>query len=164
MTSTQTITPTLFFSGGAAKTQDIIAFYASVFKDFEVIYQITLPEGPVEGKVLARVKMNGLECIFFDGGHDFEFSEGLSLTIDCQSQEEVDYYWEKLSDGGKPMECGWLRDRFGVFWQIVPTRMMELMQDSNRQKAANVFNAMLTMQKMDIAKLERAFENDPALR
>lgn len=157
MTSTQKITPTLFFS--SAKTEEIMAFYGSVFKDFEVIYKTAIPGGPTEGKTLARVKMNGLELVLSDVGQGFEFSEGLSLTIDCKSQEEVDYYWEKLTDGGKPIECGWLQDRFGVFWQIVPTRMMELMQDKDRQKTANVFNAMLTMQKMDIAKLERAFEN-----
>lgn len=159
MAAVQKITPSLFFSGNGVDTEAIMAFYASVFKDFEVIYKTTLPAGPVEGKMLARVKMSGLECIFFDAGPEFEFSEGLSLTLDCHSQEEVDYYWEKLTDGGKPIECGWLQDRFGVFWQIVPTRMTELMQDSDRQKAANVFNAMLGMQKMDIAKLEQAFEN-----
>lgn len=158
MRSAQTITPTLFFSGGAITTEDIIAFYASVFKDFEVIYKTALPAGPVEGKMLARVKMNGLECIFFDGGPSFKFTEGFSLTVDCHSQEEVDYYWEKLTDGGKPIECGWLQDRFGVFWQIVPLRMTELLQDNDRQKAAKVFNAMLTMQKMNIAELESAFE------
>lgn len=159
MTATQKITPSLFFSGDA-ETEEILAFYASVFKDFEVIYKTTLPAGPTKGKVFARVKMNGLELILFGVGQGFEFSEGLSLTIDCHSQEEVDYYWEKLTNGGKPVECGWLQDRFGVFWQIVPTRMMELMQDTDRQKAASVFNAMLTMKKMDIAALERAFENE----
>jgi len=158
MSATQKISPTLFFSV-AANTEEIIAFYASVFKEFEVISKLSIPVPPAEGKILARVKINGLELIFFDGGHDFKFTEGFSLTIDCDSQEEVDYYWEKLTaDGGQPIECGWLKDRFGVFWQVVPTRMMELMQDKDRQKAANVFNAMLTMQKMDIAKLESAFE------
>ena len=159
-TTAQKITPTLFFSGKNAGLEDILAFYAAVFKDFEVIYKIALPAGPVEGKLLARVKMHGLELILFDAGPGFEFTEGFSLTIDCHSQEEVDYYWEKLTDGGgRPVECGWLQDRFGVFWQVVPTRMMEAMQDPDRQKAASVFNAMLTMQKMDIATIERAFEN-----
>jgi len=158
MMSSQKIVPSLFFSGNV-KTEDLIAFYASVFKDFEVLYQIVLPAGPAEGQTLARVKMNGLEVILFDVKQGFKFSEGLSLSIDCASQEEVDYYWEKLiSGGGKPIECGWLQDRYGVFWQIVPTRMMELMQDKNSTKAAVTFNAMLTMQKMDIAKLEEAFE------
>jgi len=157
MGSSQKIVPSLFFSG-SVKTEDIMAFYSSVFKDFEVIYQIVLPAGPAEGQTLARVKMNGLEVILFDVKQGFEFSEGLSLSIDCGTQEEVDYYWEKLiSGGGKPIECGWLQDRYGVFWQVVPTRMMEMMRDQDSKKAAAAFNAMLTMQKMDIAKLEEAF-------
>ncbi len=160
MTNICKITPTLFFNGEGGDTEEIIAFYEAVFKDFEVIYKMPLPAGSAEGKTLARVRINGQELILFNAGPSFEFTEAFSLTIDCASQAEVDYYWEKLTaDGGKPIECGWLQDRFGVFWQIVPTRMMTMMQDPDRQKTARVFNAMLSMQKMDIATLELAFEN-----
>jgi predicted 3-demethylubiquinone-9 3-methyltransferase (glyoxalase superfamily) len=159
MIITQKITPTLFFDSTIAKTEDVITFYSTVFKDFEVIQQTKLPAGPADGKTLAQIKMNGLEFTIFAAGPDFKFSEAFSLTIECQSQEDVDYYWEKLTDGGKKIECGWLQDRFGVFWQIVPRRLMELIQDKNQQKAARVFNAMLHMKKINIAELEKASQD-----
>lgn len=155
----QKITPTLFFDSTITNAEGVISFYKSIFKDFEIIRQFKLPIGPAEGKVLASIRMNEQEFIIFAAGPEFKFSEAFSLTIECHNQEEVDYYWKKLSDGGREIECGWLQDRFGVFWQIVPSQLMELIQDKNPQKAAAVFNTMLQMRKINIADLEKAYQN-----
>ena len=95
-----------------------------------------------------------------NGGPHFKFTEAISLYVNCESQEEVDYYWERLlSDGGKESQCGWLKDKFGLSWQIVPSRLSQLMKDTNREKSERVMQAMLKMIKLDIKALEQAYNN-----
>jgi predicted 3-demethylubiquinone-9 3-methyltransferase (glyoxalase superfamily) len=93
-----------------------------------------------------------------NGGPHFTFTEATSFSIDCETQEEVDYYWEKLSDGGEKSQCGWLKDRFGLSWQVVPTILGKLMQDEDKENANRVMQAMLQMTKIDIAKLQQAYD------
>ncbi len=106
------------------------------------------------------VDLEGREFILFNGGPmnpEWKFTAATSFFINCETQEEVDHYWDKLSDGGRTDRCGWLTDKFGVTWQIVPTALGRLLSDKDRQKAGNVMNAMLKMNKLDIATLERAY-------
>ena len=114
--------------------------------------------GP-EGSVLTiGFELFGRKFTAFNFPTDFKFTEAVSFVVDCKDQAEVDYYWDCLSEGGEPRDCGWIRDRFGVFWQITPTRLIELMTDSDPDVAARAATAMMTMQKIDIAALERAVQ------
>ncbi|HAI31952.1 MAG TPA: hypothetical protein DCM48_20900, partial [Thalassospira sp.] len=110
-----------------------------------------------EGSILTiRFELFGQQFVALNFPSDFKFTEAVSFVVDCKDQAEVDYYWDCLSDGGEPRDCGWVKDRFGVFWQITPTRLIELMSDPNPAIAARAATAMMTMQKIDIAALERA--------
>jgi predicted 3-demethylubiquinone-9 3-methyltransferase (glyoxalase superfamily) len=106
----------------------------------------------------ANFVLEGQEFVALNGGPHFTFSDGISLFINCETQEEVDALWEKLSEGGEKGPCGWLKDKFGVSWQIVPTVLGQLLQDKDPVKAQNVMQAMLKMTKIDIAALRRAYE------
>jgi predicted 3-demethylubiquinone-9 3-methyltransferase (glyoxalase superfamily) len=101
--------------------------------------------------------LNGQELMALNGGPEFKFTEAISLFVSCQDQAEVDYFWEKLTDGGEESQCGWLKDKFGLSWQIVPTALGELMADPDREKADRVMQAMLKMHKIDIQALEDAY-------
>lgn len=116
----------------------------------------------MEGKVLtAFFELEGQTFQALDGGPLFKFNEALSLSIDCEDQEEVDYFWNKLTaDGGEESQCGWLKDKFGLSWQIVPKRLGELLGDPDQEKAGRALHAMLQMQKIDVAKLEEAFNGN----
>jgi len=106
----------------------------------------------------ATFLLEGQEFMALNGGPHFTFADGISLFVNCETQEEVDELWEKLSEGGEKGPCGWLKDKFGVSWQIIPTALGELMQDKDPQKAAKVMQAMLQMTKIDIAALKQAYE------
>ena len=110
------------------------------------------------GRVVAFV-LDGQEFVALNGGPQFTFSEAISFQVSCESQEEVDQYWSKLSEGGEEGPCGWLKDKFGLSWQIVPTRLPELLQDPDREKSQRVMAAMLEMGKIETAELERAAAN-----
>jgi len=144
----QKITTFLWFDNQAEEAAE---FYTSVFKDSK-INRVTHSQG----KVLTVVfQLFGQEFIALNGGPLFKFTEAISLFVDCETQREVDYYWAKLSDGGHE-QCGWLKDRYGLSWQIIPRRLMELLRDKDPERAKRVMQAMLQMKKIDIAGLEQA--------
>jgi predicted 3-demethylubiquinone-9 3-methyltransferase (glyoxalase superfamily) len=159
MPANQKITPCLWFDGNA---EDAIEFYLSVFKDSKVL-EITHwgnSDPEKEGKVLiAKFQLAGEEYLALNGGPQFRFTEAVSLTVDCANQEEIDYYWEKLTaDGGEPGPCGWLKDKFGLSWQIVPSLIMEMLQDKDVDRSTRVMNALMDMHKLEIAELQRAYD------
>jgi len=159
--STQTITPFLWFDG---QVEEAVKFYTSVFKNSEVLHMNRLPaEVPgQEGKVMmATILLNGLEFMLLDGGPAFKFNEAISFFVKCETQDEVDCLWNSLIDGsGKEGQCAWLKDKFGVSWQIVPNALGQMMGDANPVKARNVMNAMLKMKKIDIAGLQVAYDRE----
>jgi predicted 3-demethylubiquinone-9 3-methyltransferase (glyoxalase superfamily) len=153
----QKITPCLWFDKDA---EDAANFYVSVFKNSEIVDISRYPEERpgTPGQVLTVVfRLDGQEFTGLNGGPEFKFSEAVSFQIDCKDQEEVDYYWYKLSEGGEESQCGWLKDKFGLSWQVVPSRLVELLQDPDREKANRVMQAMLQMSKIDIPALENAY-------
>lgn len=166
----QKITPFLWFDRNA---EEAMNFYVDVFngsphKNGESkIISIARYEKGIEapgaeemfGKVItAWFELNGQRFMALDGGPLFKFNESVSLYVECQDQEEVDYFWGKLSAVPESEQCGWLKDKFGLSWQIIPKRLDELAGDKDREKAKRVVNAMLTMKKIDIKELERAYE------
>jgi len=161
----QSITPALMFVGPQhGKAEEAMNFYTSIFNNSSIghIERYTKGEGEAEGTVKhASFSLDGQEFMAMDssGEHHFTFSEAISLFVDCQSQEEVDKYWEKLSQGGKKSQCGWIKDKYGVSWQIVPTVLGELMNDPDLEKSQRVMNAMLKMNKIDIEELRKAYES-----
>ena len=154
----QKITPFLWFDNQA---EEAMNFYTSIFKDSKAGSVSRYGEaGPgTAGSVLtASFELEGLEFTALNGGPQFKFTEAISLYVNCESQEEVDYFWSKLSEGGETSQCGWLKDKFGLSWQIIPSALPRLMNDPDREKANRVMQAMLQMQKIDVAKLQRAYE------
>lgn len=153
----QKISPFLWFDGTAEEAVD---FYVSVFPNARVgtIMRASSAGPGTEGQVLTiSVELEGQRFTAFNFPTEFKFTEAVSFTVDCKDQAEVDHYWERLSEGGgQTLDCGWLKDRFGVFWQITPTRLIDLMTDPDPNVAARAASAMMTMQKIDIAALERA--------
>lgn len=156
----QKITPFLWFDNQA---EEAMNFYVSVFKNSEVIGVNRLPEGtpgPAGSVITASFRLNGQEFVALNGGPQFKFTEAVSFLIDCEDQEEVDYYWNALTaDGGEESQCGWLKDKYGLSWQVVPRILMELMGDKNPAKAGAVMQAMLQMSKIEIPKLQEAYNN-----
>ncbi len=154
----QKITPFLWFNN---KAEEAVQFYTSVFKNAKV-GRITRygAEGPgPEGTVMtATFQLYGQEFVVLNGGPQFTFSPAISFVVNCETQQEVDEFWEKLSEGGKKGRCGWLDDKFGLSWQIVPVALMKLLQDSDAEKLGRVMQAMIQMDKIEIAALEQAYE------
>jgi len=147
----------------ADRAEEAINFYVSLFPNSKVL-SITRSDsdGPIaEGKVLgATFELDGREYLAFDGGPTFKFSEGISLMVTCKTQEEVDRYWSKLTaDGGEEGPCGWLKDRFGLSWQIVPEVLTQMLGDSKSGNSSAAMQAMLKMKKLDIAGLQRAYRS-----
>jgi predicted 3-demethylubiquinone-9 3-methyltransferase (glyoxalase superfamily) len=154
----QKITPFLWFDDQA---EEAMNFYVSVFKNSKIISVNRLPEGTPgpAGKVMtATFQLNGQEFMALNGGPEFKFNESISFFVNCETQQEVDELWEKLSAGGEKSQCGWLKDKFGVSWQIIPTALGQLLGDKDPQKSQRVMQAMLQMTKIDIAALRRAYE------
>ena len=144
------ITPFLWFDGQA---EEAMHFYVSIFRNSRVL---VVTPGP-DGRALSvSFELEGQPFHALNGGPHFTFTPAISLFVSCESQQEVDDLWEKLSDGGSQEPCGWLRDRYGLSWQIIPTALGRLMGNPDRAKAARVMNAMLQMKKIEIAGLERA--------
>jgi predicted 3-demethylubiquinone-9 3-methyltransferase (glyoxalase superfamily) len=156
MATLSKITPCLWFDtdGEAAAT-----FYTSIFKNSRVL-QVTRygSSGPRPEEMVMTVnfELDGQEFVALNGGPEFTFDEAISFQVNCESQQEVDEFWSKLGDGGEEGPCGWLKDRFGVSWQIVPTVLDELIRDPDTEKAQRAMKAMLGMKKLDIAELQRA--------
>jgi len=154
----QKITPFLWFDN---KAEEAMNFYTSIFKNSK-IGSITRygEEGPgLNGTVMiATFQLNGQEFMVLNGGPQFTFSQAISFFVNCETQAEVDELWEKLSEGGEKQQCGWLKDKFGLSWQIIPTALGELMGDKDAEKSRRVMNAMLQMGKIDIERLKMAYE------
>lgn len=154
----QKITPFLWFDNQA---EEAMNFYVSIFKNAKVLSVnrygkgAPLPEGTV---LTASFELNGLRFVALNGGPLFKFSPATSFVVDCDTQEEVDYYWDRLGAGGTYNRCAWLDDKFGVTWQIVPKQLGQLMSDPDPVKAARVMQAMMQMGKIDIAGLQRAYD------
>jgi len=159
----QKITTFLTFDGRAEEAVDL---YTSVFPNSRVTskrYYGAAGLGLDGSLMTASFELDGQEFSALNGGPSFEFSQGISLFVDCETQEEVDHYWEKLSEGGEQGPCGWLTDRFGVSWQIVPRVLREYLSDEDPEKANRVMNAMLQMSKIEIDGLTRAYESEGAI-
>jgi predicted 3-demethylubiquinone-9 3-methyltransferase (glyoxalase superfamily) len=144
------ITPFLWFDANAEQAVD---FYCKVFKNSRRLDELRDTGGiqaPKDSVVTIAFELDGQKFTAINGGPHFKFTEAISFTVRCDTQEEVDYYWSKLTDGGKEVQCGWLKDKFGLSWQIVPARLPDLV------KHPKAFQAMMKMVKLDIAELERA--------
>ena len=152
----QKLTPCLWFD---TEGEEAATFYTSVFPNSKIL-EVTRygSAGPrAEGMVMTvSFELDGQGFIALNGGPDFRFTEAISFEVNCESQEEVDSYWSTLSEGGEEGPCGWLKDRFGVSWQIVPKRLVELLTNPDQEKAQRVMAAMLKMRKIEIDELERA--------
>ena len=152
----QTITPCLWFD---TEGEDAAKFYTSVFPNSKIVEVARYGSaGPrTEGTVMTvDFELDGQPFIALNGGPDFTFNEAISFQVNCKTQEEVDSYWNTLSAGGEEGPCGWLKDRFGLSWQIIPTVLPELLSDPDREKSQRVMKAMLSMKKIEIDELERA--------
>jgi predicted 3-demethylubiquinone-9 3-methyltransferase (glyoxalase superfamily) len=154
----QKITPFLWFDD---KAEEAMNFYVSVFKNSKVLslrrYGDAGP-GPKGTVMTATFQLDGQNFMALNGGPHFTFSPAISLYVNCETQEEVDDLWEKLSEGGKKERCGWLKDKFGLSWQIVPSILGEMLGDKDPEKAKRVMQAMLQMDKIDINALKRAYD------
>ena len=140
-------------------------FYTSIFENSKIGSAARYDEegskaaGRPKGSVMTvAFQLAGQDFVALNGGPVFKFSEAVSFVVNCESQKEVDHFWEKLSAGGEEVQCGWLKDKFGLSWQVVPTVLSEMLQDKDAQKAKRVMAAMLKMKKIDIAELWRAYE------
>lgn len=157
----QKITPFLWFDRNA---EEAMNFYVGVFKNSKIVSIQRYPDGPLEepmkgmeGQVLTGIfELEGQQFMAIDGGPIFKFNESISLLIDCDGQEEVDYYWGKLSAVPESEQCGWLKDKFGLSWQVIPRQMNDILADPDKEKADRAIQAMLHMKKIDLAALEAA--------
>jgi len=153
----QKITTFLWFDNQA---EEAVKFYASIFKDAKIVSETRWPEGgpgPVGSVLVVEFELAGQRFQALNGGPQFKFTEAISLVINCEDQEEVDYYWERLlADGGQESQCGWLKDKYGLSWQVQPRVLIELLGDPDKAKAERVMNAMMQMTKIDIAALKKA--------
>jgi predicted 3-demethylubiquinone-9 3-methyltransferase (glyoxalase superfamily) len=156
----QRITPNLWFD---TEAEEAAAFYASIFENSRIVNVTHYTEGaprPAGMVMTVDFELDGQRFTGINGGPDFKFDEAVSLLINCETQDEVDYYWEKLADGGEESMCGWLKDRFGVSWQVVPSGMEELFADPDPKRAERAMQAMLQMRKLDVAALRAAADGD----
>ena len=145
------ISPFLWFDG---RSEEAAEFYVSVFPNSKVLEIEKISGGPADNSALVEFEIEGLKFGAVDGGPMYKFTPAVSFVVPCDSQEEIDYYWEKLSEGGEKSQCGWLEDKFGLSWQIVPAALNELMESD----PTAVMEALLEMQKIDIETLRRASE------
>ncbi|SOD41992.1 VOC family protein [Nitrosovibrio sp. Nv4] len=162
MESTQKITPCLWFDDQA---EEAVEFYTGIFRNSKILNISRYGEAghEIHGKPAGTVmtvtfELQGQAFTALNGGPAFKFNEAISFQVDCETQEEVDYYWEKLSEGGdeKAQQCGWLKDKYGVSWQVVPGILLKMLNDPNPEKSQRTMEAMLRMKKIDIAELKRA--------
>jgi len=155
----QKITPFLWFNDQA---EEAMNFYTSIFKYSKIVSVTRYGEagpGPKGTVMMGTFQLEGQEFMALNGGPLFTFTEAISFFVDCKTQQEVDELWEKLSAGGKTSQCGWLKDKYGVSWQIVPTALRELLSDPDPEKSTRVMQAMLKMTKIEIDVLKRAYEH-----
>jgi predicted 3-demethylubiquinone-9 3-methyltransferase (glyoxalase superfamily) len=143
------------------KAEEAAKFYVSIFKNSKMGYVSRYGDagpGPKGTVMVTTFQLDGQEFMALNGGPTFKFTEAISFVVNCETQEEVDEFWEMLSEGGEKSRCGWLKDKYGLSWQIVPTVLGELMQDKDPEKSKRVMQAMLQMDKLDIQTLKQAYE------
>jgi predicted 3-demethylubiquinone-9 3-methyltransferase (glyoxalase superfamily) len=153
----QKITPFLWFDNQA---EDAAHFYTSIFRNSKVVSVTRYGDagpGPKGSVMTVKFQLDGQEFVALNGGPHFKFSEVVSFVANCETQEEVDDFWEKLSEGGEKVQCGWLKDKYGLSWQVVPTVLVEMLQDKDSEKSKRVMEAMLQMKKIDIKALKEAY-------
>ncbi len=153
----QKITPFLWFDGQA---EEAVNFYTSIFKNSKILNIARYGEGgpgPAGSAMTVAFELEGQEFTALNGGPQYKFTEAISFLVNCKTQKEVDELWEKLTEGGEEGPCGWLKDKFGVSWQIVPTALGEMLSDPNPSKAQRVMEAMLKMKKIEIPVLQQAY-------
>ena len=156
----QRIVPNLWFD---TEAEEAAEFYTSVFEDSRIVNVTHYTESaPRQAGMVMTVEfeLDGQRFIGINGGDQFRFDEAVSFEIECETQEEVDHYWEKLTEGGEEGQCGWLKDRFGLSWQVVPTGMEEVFADPDTERADRAMQAMLKMRKFDVAALRAAADGD----
>jgi predicted 3-demethylubiquinone-9 3-methyltransferase (glyoxalase superfamily) len=156
----QKIRPNLWFD---TEAEEAAGFYTSIFENSRIVSVAHYPEGaPRQAGMVMTVsfELDGVRFVAINGGPDFKFDEAISLEIACKDQDEVDYFWEKLGDGGEEGPCGWLKDRYGLSWQVVPEGMDELFSDPDPKRAERAMTAMLKMGKLDIAALQAAADGE----
>jgi predicted 3-demethylubiquinone-9 3-methyltransferase (glyoxalase superfamily) len=157
---TQRITPFLWFGESACEAAK---FNVSIFKNSGIKNVVRYSEvgpGPAGSVMTVQFELDGLEFTALNGVTDIEFNQAVSLVINCESQDEIDYYWEKLTAEGEKQVCGWLKDKYGLSWQVVPKIMVEYLSDSNPQRVQNVTEAMLKMVKINIEELKQAYNKE----
>ncbi len=155
------ITPFLWFD---AQAEEAARFYCSIFDDSEVLAVARYGEGgmgPVGAVMTVDFRIAGQRFVALNGGPIYQLTEAVSFVVNCADQAEIDYYWSKLGAGGRDVECGWLKDRFGLSWQVVPTALWTMITDPDPARAARVMQALLRMKKLDLAKLEAAYGPSP---
>jgi predicted 3-demethylubiquinone-9 3-methyltransferase (glyoxalase superfamily) len=162
----QRITPFLWFD---TQAEEAAGFYVSIFKnsrikglaryDGEAAQAAGRPKGSV---MTVQFELDGQDFVALNGGPVFKFTEAISFVVNCESQDEIDHFWQQLSAGGQEVECGWLKDKFGVSWQVVPTILGELLQAKDPEKPKRVMAALMKMKKLDIGGLRRAYEGKPS--
>jgi predicted 3-demethylubiquinone-9 3-methyltransferase (glyoxalase superfamily) len=154
----QKITPFLWFNDNA---EEAMKFYVSIFKNSKIVgvtrYGDAGP-GPKGTVMTANFQLDGQEFVALNGGPQFKFTEAISFVVNCETQDELDYFWEKLSAGGEKSRCGWLKDKFGLSWQVVPSALKEMMDENDPAKSDRVMKALMQMDKLDIAVLRQAYE------
>jgi predicted 3-demethylubiquinone-9 3-methyltransferase (glyoxalase superfamily) len=154
----QKIKPFLWFD---TQAEEAANFYVSIFKNSKILGITRCGEagpGPKGSALTVSFQLDGQEFVGLNGGPHFKFSEAISFAVMCTSQEEVDDFWKKLTEGGQEVECGWLKDKYGLSWQITPEILPEMLSDPDPQKSGRVMRAMMTMKKIDIAALQRAYD------
>ena len=170
MSLSQPLTPCLWFDSQA---EEAARFYTGIFKNSKIVAMTRYPDagqeihGRAPGSVMTvEFELNGQTFTALNGGPHFRFNEAISFQVMCQTQEEMDQYWNRLGQGGDPkaQQCGWLKDKYGLSWQVVPSGMVELLNSPDREKANRAMEAMMHMKKLDLAELKRAFEGEPAGR
>jgi predicted 3-demethylubiquinone-9 3-methyltransferase (glyoxalase superfamily) len=162
----QKITPCLWFDSNA---EEAVKFYTSIFKNSKIgrVARYGKASAKVSGRPAGSImtmefQLDGQDFVALNGGPVFKFNEAISLQLYCKTQEEIDQYWEKLSQGGDKtaQQCGWLKDKYGLSWQIVPTALIEMLQDRDAEKTNRVMQAVLQMKKLDIKRLQQAYEQE----
>lgn len=156
----QKITPFLWFDANA---EEAVNFYLSIFRNSKILNVARCGEagpGPKGSVLTVQFQLEGQQFIALNGGPNFKFNEAVSFTVSCETQSEIDEMWEKLSEGGEKGNCGWLKDRFGLSWQVNPPILGEMLQDKDAEKARRVMEAMMQMDKIDIQTLKHAYEGN----
>jgi predicted 3-demethylubiquinone-9 3-methyltransferase (glyoxalase superfamily) len=154
----QKITPFLWFDGNA---EEAMNFYVSIFRNSKVLKVVRYGDagpGPKGTVMVAAFQLEGQEFQALNGGAQFKFTPAISLFVSCETQQEVDDLWKRLSEGGREDQCGWLQDKFGLSWQIIPTLLPRLLSDKDAKKSQSVMKAMLQMKKIDSKKLQQAYD------